>query len=61
MILFKVIVSELYGPVLSSWSSSGKLHKTDLGGGGGDDDKSLDMNAAEAQEIIDGMKYAHKH
>ena len=56
-----MIVSELYGPVLSSWSSSGKLHKTDLGGGGGDDDKSLDMNAAEAQEIIDGMKYAHKH
>ena len=56
-----MIVSELYGPVLSSWSSSGKLHKADHGGGGGDDDKSLDMNVAEAQEIIDGMKETNLH
>ena len=45
---------DLYGPVLSSWSSSGKVHKSGGGGGGGDDEKSLDLNAGEVQEMVDG-------
>ena len=45
---------DLYGPVLSSWSSSGKVHKSGGGGGGGDDEKSLDLNAGEMQEMVDG-------
>ena len=45
---------DLYGPVLSSWSSSGKVNKTGGGGGGGDDEKSLDLNAGEMQEMVDG-------
>lgn len=50
----KMSFLDLYGPVLSSWSSSGKVHKSGGGGGGGDDEKSLDLNAGEMQEMVDG-------
>ena len=45
---------EQYGPVLSSWSSNGNLKKSMAGEGGGDDDKSIDVDAAEMDEMVEG-------
>ena len=44
---------EQYGPVLSSWSSNGTLKKTMGRDGGCDDDKSIDVYAAEMDEIVE--------
>ena len=45
---------EQYGPVLSSWSSNGNLKKSMGGDGGGDDDKSIEVDAAEMDEMVEG-------
>ena len=44
---------EQYGPVLSSWSSNGTLKKTMGRDGGCDDDKSIDVYAAEMDEMVE--------
>ena len=49
-----MIFLEQYGPVLSSWSSNGNLKKSMGGDGGGDDDKSIDVDAAEMDEMVEG-------
>ena len=49
-----LIFLEQYGPVLSSWSSNGNLKKSMGGDGGGDDDKSIEVDAAEMDEMVEG-------